>query len=250
MSTQALWLLFKPTHLLLYGLIAGWILWRWRGSSGLLSVSVLALAGCAILPVAGLLTVPLEQRFPRPDNLGDVDGIVVLAGSERAELSQAVGEPQFDRYTDRITTFLLLARRYPNARLVHSGAGTDAQSSQSDVARELILGVGIDPRRVVFEDRSRNTAESARLTVDMLRPSPDERWLLVTSAVHMPRSIGVFRAAGWEVIPYPTDYKYVEMLGWNSLTTNMAHLDMAIHEWIGLVYYRLRGFTAVLYPGP
>ena len=249
MSTHALWLLFKPTHLMLYGLILGWMLWRWRGRSTLLSASVLALVVCAVLPVAAALMMPLERRFPRPAELTAMDGIIVLAGAERAKLSEVFGEPQFELYTDRLTTFLLLARRFPNAQLVHSGAGTDPDMSQSAVAARFLLEVGIVPPRVVFEDRSRNTAESARVAYDLVKPAAGSRWLLVTSAFHMPRSVGVFRAAGWDVTAYPTDYKRVD-LGWSSLTANLTHLDMAAHEWVGLLYYRLRGYSQEIFPGP
>jgi hypothetical protein len=79
-------------------------------------------------------------------------------------------------------------------------------TTEVEIARRMLPAIGIAPERIVYEDRSRNTHENAQFTRDMLNPGADEIWLLVTSAWHMPRSMGVFRAAGFPVVPYPVDY--------------------------------------------
>jgi uncharacterized SAM-binding protein YcdF (DUF218 family) len=114
----------------------------------------------------------------------------------------------------------------------------------------LVLGTGVAPERVRFDSESRNTCDSARSTLALAAPQAGERWLLVTSAFHMPRSVACFRAAGWDVTPYPTDYR--RALGqWSpDLLVNLEDLDLATHEWLGLVYYRLRGRTNELFPAP
>jgi uncharacterized SAM-binding protein YcdF (DUF218 family) len=140
----------------------------------------------------------------------------------------------------------MLARRFPDAQLVHSG--DTAPASQSVVARELLLGAGIDPARIVFESRSRNTCGSPRATRELVRADPAERWLLVTSAYHMPRAVACFRAAGWDVTPYPTDFRRGPDPLYFGLVENLDDLDQAAHEWVGLIYYRLRGFTNELFP--
>jgi uncharacterized SAM-binding protein YcdF (DUF218 family) len=209
----------------------------------------MALLVFGVLPLGGLAISPLERRFESPTNLDRVDGIIVLAGAELPGLSAYYGHPQFDRYTDRLTTFLILAQRFPMARLLQTGGGEEDGENQSDVARDLILGVGIQPERVTFEQRSTNTCESAKMSYDTVRPSPDQHWLLVTSAMHMPRAVACFRAAGWMPIPFPTDYKQGPNLSfW--LFDNLAMLDNAAHEWIGLGYYRLRGWTKEFFPKP
>jgi uncharacterized SAM-binding protein YcdF (DUF218 family) len=118
------------------------------------------------------------------------------------------------------------------------------------VARSLILGTGVAPDRVEFEDRSSNTCDSAVMTRALVEPKIDERWLLVTSAFHMSRAIGCFRANGWDVIPYPTDFRRGPSPWSIEMAANLADLDLAAHEWVGLVYYRLRGYTNELFPGP
>ena len=149
---------------------------------------------------------------------------------------------------DRLTAFLMLARRFPEARLVHSG--DTVPDSQSAVARELLLGAGIDPERIVFETKSRITCGSPRATLDVVAVNPSQRWLLVTSAIHMPRSVACFRAAGWDVTPYPTNFRVgADPFGFG-LPENLEGVDVAAHEWVGLLYYRLRGYTHDLFPGP
>ena len=77
-----------------------------------------------------------------------------------------------------------------------------------------------------------------------------QRWLLVTSALHMPRSVACFRAAGWDVTPYPTNFRIGPDPLSFALPQNLEGVDLAAHEWVGLLYYRLRGYTRDLFPGP
>jgi uncharacterized SAM-binding protein YcdF (DUF218 family) len=106
---------------------------------------------------------------------------------------------------------------------------------------------------VTLEPRSRNTVENAVFSKAIAQPKPGERWLLVTSAQHMPRSVGAFRQAGFPVEAYPvawrTDVHYRFGL---SLTigSNLARLDLAANEWVGLLAYWLAGQSSALWPAP
>jgi uncharacterized SAM-binding protein YcdF (DUF218 family) len=246
MDTNLIWLLLKPSHFLAYAAVLGVVLWRRPLGRRLLAAAAILLIALGVLPTAWFLMSPLEQRFPIPADPGRVDGIIVLAGAEEARLSKLYGQPLLNANADRLTTFLMLARRFPDAQLVHSG--DTAPASQSVVARELLLGAGIDPARIVFESRSRNTCGSPRATRELVRADPAERWLLVTSAYHMPRAVACFRAAGWDVTPYPTDFRRGPDPLYFGLVENLDDLDQAAHEWVGLIYYRLRGFTNELFP--
>ena len=247
MSTELLWLLVKPSDWIVYTAILGVVLWRFSIGRWLRVSAVILVIVLGVLPTAWLLTSPLEGRFPVPRNLGRVDGIIVLAGAERAEFSKYYGQPLLNQAADRLTTFLMLARRFPEARLVHSG--DTAPDSQSAVARELLLGAGIDPQRIVFETKSRITCESPRATLDLVAVDAAQRWLLVTSAMHMPRAVACFRAAGWPVTPYPTNFRRGRDPFGFALPDNLEDVDLAAHEWVGLLYYRLRGYTRELFPG-
>jgi uncharacterized SAM-binding protein YcdF (DUF218 family) len=105
----------------------------------------------------------------------------------------------------------------------------------------------------MLETRSRNTFENAVFTKAMVNPKPGERWLLVTSAQHMPRAVGCFRQAGFEVEAYPVAWRTrprgrITFAG--TLSGGLNTLDLATHEWIGLIAYRLTGRSGELLPAP
>ena len=238
-----IWTFVKPSHLILLVAILGVVLWRKPLGRWCRGAAVILIIAFGLVPTAAWLMRPLETRFPIPPE-GRVDGIVVLAGSEIVKLSEVYGQPQVGSMGDRLLTFLTLAARYPDARLVYSG------ETGARIGRDVILGAGVDPDRVRFEDNSTDTCESARATRELVQPAPDERWLLVTSSFHLPRAMGCFRAANWEVVPYPADFRRgPSAFAWE-LVGNLQDLDLAAHEWLGLVYYRLRGYTHELFPGP
>jgi uncharacterized SAM-binding protein YcdF (DUF218 family) len=237
----------KPSDWIGYTAVLSVVLWRLSIGRRLVLAAAILLVVLGVLPTARLLSSPLEHRFPVPANLDRVDGIIVLSGAERAGSSKVYGQPLLNNAADRLTTFLILARRFPEARLVHSG--DTVPDSESAVARALLLGAGIDPQRIVFEDKSRITCESPRATLDLVAVDASQRWLLVTSAMHMPRAMACFRAAGWDVTPYPTNFRGVPD-PFSALPDNLENFDLAVHEWVGLLYYRLRGYTRELFPAP
>ena len=248
LTTNILWLLVRPSDWILYTALLGVVLWRFSIGRRLRTAAAALVVVLGVLPTAWLLSSPLEGRFPVPANLDRVDGIIVLAGAERASMSQFYRQPLLNFAADRLTTFLMLARRFPNARLVHSG--DTVPHSESAVARELLLGAGIDPQRIVFETASRITCGSPRATFDLVPVDASQRWLLVTSAMHMPRAVACFRAAGWDVTPYPTNFRRGPDPFDFALPENLQDVDLAAHEWVGLLYYRLRGHTHELFPAP
>ena len=248
MTTDLLWLLVRPSDWIMYTAVLGVVLWRFSIGRRLRIAAVILVIVLGVLPTAWLLSSPLERRFPVPGSLERVDGIIVLAGAERAGLSAFYGQPLLNAAADRLTNFLMLARRFPEARLVHSG--DTAPYSQSAVARQLLLGAGIEPQRIVFETTSRITCESPRATLDLVTVQAPQRWLLVTSALHMPRAVACFRAAGWDVTPYPTNFRGGPDPWRFDIVDNLQDVDQAAHEWVGLVYYRLRGYTKDVYPAP
>jgi uncharacterized SAM-binding protein YcdF (DUF218 family) len=237
-----IWSFASPSQLILVAAVLAAVFWRRAVGHKLavMAVGLLLLFGLA--PIGNLLLEPLESRFEIPTGLSNVDGIIVLGGWEHIALSDFYSQPQLSDAGDRMTTFLMLAAAHPEARLVHSGT--------LEVARSLILGAGVAPSRVVLEGRATNTCESAPATRDLVEPRPEQRWLLVTSAAHMPRAVACFRAIDWDVIPYPTDF-HTGLTPWSySLVGNLANLDNAAHEWLGLLYYRVRGYTDEIYPAP
>jgi uncharacterized SAM-binding protein YcdF (DUF218 family) len=219
--------------------------------------TLILLALAAFSPLGNLLLYPLESRFPAWDASRDApDGIIVLGGSVDTDLSAAHRTPVVAHAADRLFAPAELARRYPNARVVFTGGTANLVSTdprEADYTAPILENLGIPRERLILERDSRNTWENAIFTKQLVAPKPGERWLLVTSAFHMPRSMGIFRKAGFDVEAYPVDWR---MGGRDDLFTftriggdGLARTDVAVREWIGLMTYRLMGRTGELLPG-
>jgi uncharacterized SAM-binding protein YcdF (DUF218 family) len=232
---------------------------RFAGAGARLMIaSLLTLAVIGLSPVGNALIVPLEQRFPPwDDTRGAPDGIVVLGGSISADVSVARNSVALNESAERLTVIAELARRYPAARIIFCG-GDNAmiffEGSESQFAGRLLESFGVARERIVLEERSRNTVENATYSKDLANPKAGERWLLVTSAYHMPRAIGVFRQAGFPVDAFPADWRTrgpIDALRpFATLGDGLRRTDTAVREWVGLVAYWLTGQSSDLFPGP
>ena len=208
---------------------------------GLNAVFLIALT-CTSLPGAAIR--PLEQAMTAPRPLPQrVDGIITLSGAYDARLTAAYGTPHLNAEAPRLTELIALARIYPEAKLVVAGAASSPPGtfSEAEAVTRFLEGQGFDARRVIFEQESRNTADSAAFTHRLLGPRGGEVWLLVTSANHMPRAHRTFTKAGWEVVPYPVAYRVLPESGSGHGEGNYDTLLAAIHEWVGMAAYRLTG---------
>ncbi|MEA2884677.1 MAG: hypothetical protein QOH32_3933 [Bradyrhizobium sp.] len=260
--SKTLGVMLLPSNFLIgLGLIGLVLLFTRLASHGrrLLAAAFVLLAICGWSPLGSLLLVPLEQRFSSWDAArGAPDGVVVLGGAIDPDRSATRGVPVFRGGVDRLITAAALAHRYPQARIIYSGGSAnlvaDDAAKEAEFAVAIFESLGIAKQRLILESRSRNTQENAEFSKAMASPKPGERWLLVTSAWHMPRAIGVFRTAGFAVEPAPADWRTA---GGNSLpapatlaSDNLGNCDTAIREWIGLAAYRISGKTSELLPGP
>jgi uncharacterized SAM-binding protein YcdF (DUF218 family) len=251
-----------PANLMIGAGLVGAVLLATRFASlgrKLLIASIVLLAICGYSPLGIWLLYPLEARFPAWDaSRGAPDGIVVLGGAIDPDLSAAHGVPILGGSMDRVIIAAGLARRYPNMRILYSGGNanliSDAAAKEADYALAVFESLGISRDRVILERRSRNTRENAEFARAMISPGPGERWLLITSAFHMPRSVGVFRKAGFPIEPFPVDWRIggrSELVQFSvSALEGLGRIDTAIREWIGLVAYWATGRTSELFPGP
>jgi uncharacterized SAM-binding protein YcdF (DUF218 family) len=258
--SKVLWWFVEPANLALLVLLAGavllWTRWARFGRKVILGVSVFLLA-VASLPLQTLLIEPLEDRFPSVSVIPEqVAGIIVLGGSVNQLLTLARKQPALTGAAERMTEFVAIARRRPDLKLVFSGGSGLVffqEVKETIAARHLFADLGLDVGRIVFEDRSRNTRENALYSHEVVAPKPGEQWLLITSAMHMPRAVGCFRKAGWNVVPYPVDYQSFGYggigLGFEFLG-GLNTLSIASREWLGLVGYRLMGWTDSVLPRP
>jgi uncharacterized SAM-binding protein YcdF (DUF218 family) len=228
-----------------------------RLASWLLVTSIVLIAFVGFSPLGRLLILPLEQRFPAWDpSRGPPDGIIVLGGAISPDISVARGAVTLGPGAERITYATELARRYPEARIIFSG-GTGSLFGgpvEAPYAVKEFEALGIARDRITAEEQSRNTIENAVFSHLLAQPKPGEHWLLVTSAYHMPRAIAAFRAAGFAVEASPVDWHTRGPIDatelFRSFTAGLVMTDTAVHEWIGLIVYRLAGKTDELFPGP
>lgn len=253
--SKLVWALLAPGALLTVALALA--LWSFRRhprlSRGLLSLSI-AFCGALLLTPIGQWTIqPLEAPFPETEPPAQVDGIIVLGGASSFD-GASQREAQLNSAADRVTELVVLARRYPNAKLVYSGGSglvKDQLHGEAQMIAPLLEAMGIPGERLILESRSRNTWENALESKTLANPQAGETWLLVTSGWHMPRAVGCFRRIGWTVVPYPVDFRGhdPEWAGFD-MVKQLETMSMAEKEWIGLVSYRLLGRSDALFPAP
>ena len=250
-----------PSNLVISIGILGLLLWPTRFARAgrrLAVASLIILAILGLSPVGNALIIPLEERFPPWNAAGGAPtGIVVLGGALSPHVSAGRGEVALNEAAERLTVAAELALRYPDARVLFSG-GSGAlifgEVAEAEFAIRVFESFGIPRGRVMLEDRARNTVENAVLSKELAQPKPGERWLLVTSAFHLPRAIGIFRQAGFAVEPYPVDWRTsgVEdaLRPFPTVGDGLRRTDTAVREWVGLVAYWLTGKSSELFPAP
>ncbi len=257
-ASKIAWPVIAPESLLVALAVAAWIAvlrgsWKWaRALSGTAAACLVALAA---LPVGEWLLYPLEARFPADPPLpGKIDGVVVLGGAEDVARTTAWGQVETNGAAERFSAAIALLRRHPDARLVFTsgnGALFPGSARGTDVAKKLFESQGLDISKLMFEGESRNTAENATLSMALAKPAANETWILVTSASHMPRAVGVFCKAGWPVIPFPVDHgtERGRLLRTQiDLAGNLQGLSNGVKEWVGLAAYYAAGRSASLFP--
>lgn len=263
--TRSIWFLAQPSMVLCLAVLVGsalvgsrwWALGRRLALTGAILLLVLGVA-----PVGNWLILPLEERFPRPDlaTLHAPAGIIVLGGGVDTYVARARGIPAMTEAGERVVEAAILARRFPDVPVVYSGGSAAffyESMSEADAVRGILAGLGIDPGRIYFDDTSRTTNENAVETMKLIRALPSagaKRYLLVTSAYHMPRSVGVFRKAGLDVVAWPVDYRSRGPQDlwrfFDKPSEGLRRVDIVVREWLGLFTYWLGGSTSELYPGP
>lgn len=235
--------------LLLLGALIG-LSMRRRGALtlGWLALAVLLLQGWEPLPDA--LLRQLEGRYPEPAahaSLRPFVGVIVLGGAlESAYVWQGHAQPALNDAAERMTEAVHLMQQYPHLRLLFSGGEGELLAEglpEAERAKIFFNRMGVDPQRVLYESASRTTYENAIFSARLPGIKPGQPWLLLTSASHMPRAMATFQKAGWNVAAYPVDFRAGDQTPWSqyslALSANKWHL--ALHEWLGLMAYRLAG---------
>ncbi|TAL64578.1 MAG: YdcF family protein [Burkholderiaceae bacterium] len=220
---------------------------------GWAALALLVLLGWQPLPDALLRS--LESRYPAPawaalpsaPEWQRYAGIVVLGGALRPSWVRAGnGQVALNGAAERMTTPVVLMRQHPQLRLLFTGGEGELHTTgepEAVQAREFFESMGVPSGRMQFEAAARTTYENAVFSAALPGVDKSRPWLLVTSAWHMPRALATFRADGWNATPYPVDYRTGTDTPWTrySLAKSVWRWQLALHEWIGLLAYRVVG---------
>jgi uncharacterized SAM-binding protein YcdF (DUF218 family) len=258
-TSKIAWLFLDPPTLLILLAGAGLVLaliGRRRFGFQLMTATIPLLAAISVLPLGEIMMEQLENRFPAyVDDGADIDGVVVLGGAIDPALYMAHAGSGMNGAVARVTEAARLARRYPRARVIFSGGGdatVGPETTEAHVVRDLFAALGVDEGRLEIETTSRNTYENAIMSRRMASPEGGERWLMITSAFHMPRAVGAFRAARFDVRPCPVDYRATGGSIFARIppgaVKGLTFFSIAAHEIVGLIAYRLTGRSTALYP--
>lgn len=257
-SSKIIWFLISPSHLfLLVFSICTLLLFTGyqQKSRKILCWMLVFIWVVALFPVGAWLYYPLESRFKHNPQLPEkVDGIIVLGGSVSPSKSQYWQQLETNNHHERLSTFIRLAKTYPSAKLLFTGGNariSDNHETEAEFAREHFIDNGLTDERLIMEDKARNTAENIQFSKALVRPQQGDNWIVITTAFHMPRSVGLFCQHNWPVIPYPVDHVSNPATFFKpglNLADHAASLNGASHEWVGLLAYYLSGKTDQILP--
>jgi uncharacterized SAM-binding protein YcdF (DUF218 family) len=250
--------MLQPSNFIIVLLMLGVLLRATSRDSRLAGVfikfSISALLVISLIPLHHWMYLPLENRFPTPALPAKVDGIIVLGGAINPQITHGRDQLSFNKHTERLTEGVRLARLYPKAKIVYTGGKWRPEDavSEADAACRFFVEQGLNPARIITEGQAHNTFQNVLLSQTLVVPTPKEVWVLVTSASHIPRAVGIFRQAGWQVIPYPVDYQ-TQNSGpvWRfNVGFNIRMFDGAARSWLALAGYYLRGRADSFFPAP
>lgn len=258
-ASKLFWLLVQPlsvVFLLMLAASLAALAGRRRLAAIALGFGLLVHGAVSFTNLGYVLIQPLEDRFVVPAVAPEkVDAVIMLGGATLERPSAARQITELNDAGDRLTTTLWLARAYPDAKIIvsgGSGALSDEGEAEAVTAERFFLSFGVAADRLVLEGASRNTDENVAYTKALLADA--KTILLVTSAYHMPRAVGIFEKAGISVIPWPTDYRSPGPRGWSfdiaNPVQNLNVSTIAIKEWIGLAAYSWTGKTNTFLPAP
>lgn len=258
MASKIAWALIQPLNALcllaLTGLAARAV-WPREGQA-MMNFALILILFFGVVPVGPLALTWLERQYPAPRTLPEkIDGVIVLGGGFESYLTQTSGHVVANDNVDRVFCFIEIAKKHPQAKLVFSGGSGDIlhpDAMESLDARLFFHLAGLDGAHILYETQSRNTYENATFTKDMVKPQAGENWVLVTSAYHMPRAVGIFEKLDWKIIPYScdprTDGSYSIGGALPNVSGNFSALNIAVREIVGLIVYNLSGKSAFIIP--
>ena len=256
--SKIFWLLAAPLNAILILTAIGLALFYFKKPIGkrilIFTAWVFILLG--FLPVGHNLIVFLERQYDVPAQIPEnIDGIIVLGGSFNSYLSEKTGRIAVNSNINRMVDFMALSKQYPNAKKVFSGGSGNIlrpERKEADDAKDFLDMLEFNSNEFIFERESKNTYENAKFSQELLQPKVGEKWIVITSDFHMPRTVSIFNKLGWDIIPYPTGMKTSGQYRLTPLNFNVVgnffFLSHALKEMIGVGVYFVTGKSALFFP--
>jgi len=252
---KALWFIVAPSHLLLLMLVLSVVILKTKPRlSHQLSISVtFLLLIFAFSPVEHLILGTLEQHITPPTTLSNVDSVVVLGGGQQRKQSYLFPYSGFGQHNGRLIAAIDLAKKLKVPLIFVGGKlRKDSNNYRESHSLEMLLSLAdFSPAMVFINDDSNDTYDNARQAKTMLLKQQLSHSLLITSAAHMPRAVGVFKQQAITVTPFPVEYKVGKSPQWftqPSLVKKLYLIEYGLHEWLGLLKYYLLGMTQAFLP--
>jgi len=204
-----------------------------------------------IFPVGQYLIYNLEKNYHNKIILPDkVDGLLILGGATNPSLSDEFNQINLNGSVERLVESITLIRKYKDAKIIFAGGSGSIKKPEMDharIAKQFFMQIGLKTDKVIFENKSRNTYENILFSKYIAKPKKNEKWIVITSARHMNRTIFIGEKNDWILTPYAVDYLQSKTFKFNpnfNLLNNLSKLQHGSHEWIGLIAYYLMGRTS------
>ena len=251
----ALWYLLAPSHLLVLLLLLGLVLTLFKRPVGrwLTAGVTIILLLIAAIPLEHFLLAPLEQRIRPPASIGDIDSIIVLGGGQRNLQSYQYPYSGYGQHSGRLIAAVALARTH-KVPVVFVGGQLIQDNDSYFEAKSLdaiVQMAGLAPGQLIINNQSNDTYDNAKFARSIVEKNGFKRSLLITSAAHMPRALGVFNQQNVAVVPFPVEYQLERDRTWltpTSLVRKLYLIEYATHEWLGLAKYYALGMSGSLFP--
>jgi uncharacterized SAM-binding protein YcdF (DUF218 family) len=232
-------LLFPPGCFILGLLLFAWWRHRQRRPAGMPLLLALCLYLASAGFVGGSVLHSLETRYTPPAQvIGDV--IIVLGAGATLDTPNVDSRGHLGgSAANRLLTGVQLYHKLGVPIIFSGGQIFATDGNESEVAKNILLTLGVPAGKIIAESASLNTADNARYTAAILRQQGFKNPILVTSAYHMERSVRQFAKAGVTVVPYPTDYqgniesRFHHTILWPT-TRSMQELVTGLKEYIGI----------------
>lgn len=254
------WLCDLDFWLVIFIILATFLLWTrwWKGGRILFAIIGMFIFIACVSPVPDFIATFLENRFQRPDHIADdVKGFIVIGFGLDRRVTQSRDIITLNCASQRELALIELSKKYPSKKFVYTAGTLNSPQlkSWSDIMRKFFEEMtGEKPVNIIFEDHAKDTYQNAKYTYDLIKPKPGEKWALVTSAINMPRAVGVFKKVGWDnIIAYPVDYRTI---GQYEVTVNLSMYhglrlwSLMAYEIVGLIFYYCMGYIDELIPSP